>query len=446
MAKTARKPLRRARASITDWLGRVIKPTNGRFWSMWGGAKNHTGQVVNERTVLTLSAAWACTRLISETLATLPLKVYQRTSTGQVEARDFPLYNILTQVPNSDTTATIHWEATVASMLLRGGAWWERQVANGRLVGVVFLDPCRLTWTRIRPGHFRYLYKDPKTDIQREIPESRIVYLPGFSLDGLCGVSVIAYGANVFGNALAADAAAGRTFKNGLLPTTYIKTERVLQKSQREKVRDFTEKVSGALNSGKPFVLEAGMTMGSVGIDPKDAQLLETRGYSANEVCSWFRVPPWMVGVQANGQTKWGSGLEQELIGFLTFTLRPWMTRIAQSVMKDLLTPTQRLDYFVRYDVQDLLFADSAARSAFYSAMITNGVMTPDEAREREGLPLKGGAADELWIQGAMKALNAAPEETGEGTSAARAKYAKIASELADLLMVGDKDDGEATR
>lgn len=411
------KSVGKVRAAVLDWLGIPIRLTDTDFWSQFaGGASTSSGQSVNTNTVLSLSAAWACTRLISETIATLPLKLYEHTSTGSREAVDHPLYGILTVSPNVDTTATVHWESTIASMLLRGAAWWERILFNGKLIGVNFLASERLTRRKISPGLYAYSYRDPRTDVLRPISQSNIVYIPGFSLDGINGVSVVEYGANVFGNALAADQSAGTTFKNGMMPTVYAKTERLLKQNQRDEFRIASAKVKGSMNAGEMPLLEGGMSLGTIGIDPKAAQLLETRGYGAAEICSWFRTPAWMVGVANGNQTKWGSGLEQELIAFLTFTLRPWLTRVSQSVMKDLLTPAERIRYFTRYDVRELLYADSAARSAFYAVMVDHGLMTRDEVREMENLDTKGGNADKLTVQLAMTTLDKLGEPADPST------------------------------
>ncbi|WP_153887438.1 phage portal protein, partial [Acinetobacter baumannii] len=95
----------------------------------------------------------------------------------------------------------------------------------------------------------------------------------------------------------------------------------------------------------------------------------------------------------SKGQTKWGSGMEQEMQGFLTFTLRPWLVLIEQSMNKSLLTPAERLKYYVEFSIEGLLRADSNTRAEFYSKMVNNGIYTRDEVREKENLPKRGGIA-----------------------------------------------------
>lgn len=405
------------RAAILSWFG--IEGVD--YVTSAAGVTSDTGMAVTNNQMLTLSATWACTRLISETIATLPLNVYERTSAGKRVAQQHPLQMVVHQQPNPDTTAAVHWEATVATMLLRGNARAEKLMVGGRTVGLKFLHPDRLAGMRKGDGTLEWRYTEDNGR-QRTIPNDRIWNVPGFSLDGKCGVSVVQYGVNVFGAALAAEQAANKTFANGMRPTTVWKFPTTLRKEQREDARTAIELLSGAVNSGKPAVLEAGMDVTTVGIDPNDAQLLESRAFSVEEVCRWFRVPPFMVG-HSEKSTSWGTGIEQQMIGFLTFTLAPWLRRIEQAIEKDLLTPAERSRYFVKFNVEGLLRADSAARAAFYAAMVNNGIFTRDNCREKEDLPTMGGNASVLTVQSAMVPL----DSIGQAGDAEQARASLLA-------------------
>lgn len=366
------------------------------------GTTSVSGQSVTPASMLTLSTVWACTRLISETIASLPLSIYERTQTGKRLASSHALHPIIHDTPNADATASVFWESVVAGMLLRGAARCEKLVLGDRVVGLRFLHPDRLSLSRLADGSVEYWYTD-LAGRSRRIESSRIWIVPGFSLDGVNGVSVVAYGANVFGAAMAADTAAGATWKNGLMPTVYFHMDHVLRKEQRAEFRENLKEISGALNAGKSPLLEAGMKVGSIGINPDDAQLLESRAFAVEEICRWFRVPPFMVG-HSEKSTSWGTGIEQQMIGFLAFTLAPWLRRIEQAINKDLLmrSPT----YYAKFAVEGLLRADSAGRSGFYSAMVNNGILTRDEVRELEDREPMGGNAGVLTVQTAMAPLD----------------------------------------
>ncbi len=401
------------KSTLLRWLGVPIHLTDTAFWASYYG-NSVAGQSVTIDSTLKLSTAWACIRLISQTIATLPINMYERGADDSKSiARDHPLYELLRYQPNADMTAVQFWEVYIANLLLGGMAYSEKhRNGSGRLIALELLLPQRMQRTRKSEGGFQYRYADADGSV-REIPESMIWSQPGFSLDGETGLSAIHYGAKVFGTALAADEAAAKTFQNGMLPTVYFSMPTTLTQKQRDEFRENKKKITGAINAGESPLLEAGMKAETIGINPADAQLLESRGRSVEEICRWFGVPPWMVGHAGSGQTKWGTGMEQELIGFLTFTLRPLLSRIEQGIRKDLLLPAERSRYFAEFAVEGLLRADSAARAQFFSTMVQNGLMTRNEARAKENLPpVEGG--DILTVQS-----NLLPLDKLGGTTAA---------------------------
>lgn len=410
----------RVKSALLNWLGVPIQLTDAAFWEAWNVSGNAAGQVVNQNTVLSLSAAWACTRLIAETVATLPIKIYERTPNGRREASNHPLYSILHSQPNANSTAVTYWESVVSAMLLRGMGCSEKKILGNRIVALDFLVPDRLVPKDKNGKIFVYTERD---GTKREIPQARIFKVPGYSIDGYGGVSTIRYGAEVFGSALAAATAANSTFKNGLMPSVAFKYPHTVKEEQRKKFRATMEEISGALNAGKPPVLEGGMEAQMIGINPSDAQLLESRTFSVEEVCRWFRVDPSMVG-HGGKDSNWGTGLEQKVIGFITFTLRTWLTRIEQAISKDLFTPEERARYYAEFSIEGLLRADSAARAAFYSVMVNNGMWTRDEVRVKENLPPRGGNADVLTVQSAMTPLDDIGRvTTGDAARAALAAW-----------------------
>lgn len=402
----SRGVLSRARAAIDGWV-RSFSLRDKEFYA--GPYDAHGGTFVTQKAVLQLDAVWACVRLISEAIATLPLSMYERTATGKRLASGHPLHFIIHDQPNADSTASVFWEAMLAAMLLRGAARAERLYVGARLVGLMFLDPDRLVVNRDVSGRKKYFYLGEEGR-QREIPAARIWTIPGFTLDGTNGVSVIAYGAKVFGAAIAAERAAANTFKNGLLQTVYYKINAFLSPTQRE---DFKRNLAGSIERGQAPLLEGGTSAETLGVNPADAQLLESRSFSVESICRWFRVPPWMVG-HTEKSTSWGTGIEQQMIGFLTFTLGPWLKRIEQAISKDLLSAGDRTRFYPKFAVEGLLRADSAGRAAFYSAMVNNGILTRDEVRELEDREPLGGNAAVLTVQSAMTTLDALSQAPAE--------------------------------
>lgn len=406
----------RPSASIGGWFGKTIRLSDGGFWQSFLGSQSSSGKTVNVDNAMRLSAVWACVRIISMSVAGLPLSIYQRQPDGGREsARTFPLYDVVHNSPNEDTTAFHFWQSVVASMLLWGNAYCEIHRSAGRVIALDFLMPSRIRLETDDNGRLEYWFR-PKKGEPRQIARENMLHIPAFTLDGKVGLSAIRYGADVFGAAMAADDAANGTFQNGMMPTVAFKVDRVLKPEQRDDFRAYVQTVSGAMNAGKSPVLEAGVTPEMIGINPVDAQLLESRGHSVEEICRWFGVPPWMV-MKTDKGSNWGTGLEQQQIAFLTYCIMSYTAPIEQCVNKKLLTAVDRINHYAEFSLEAFLRADSAGRAAYLSTMSQNGFITRNEGRVKENLPRMPGG-DVLTVQ----------------------------SNLVPLDQLGKQDDGQSVR
>ncbi|MGE6315859.1 phage portal protein [Shewanella baltica] len=392
IAKAASQPF----ASLDSFMGKTLRLTDGDFWSQLM-ATSKSGKTVNVNTAMQLAAVWACVRRIAETVAMLPLGLYERQSDGGRVQVQSSLSNVLSLKPNADMTAMQFWEAVIASLLLKGNAFIEIHRSGADIIALDFLMPHRMDIDLADNGSLVYWYT-PRKGKKRQIEKQNMMHIPAFSLDGLIGLSTISYGANVFGGAMSAEDVSANTFKNGMTKTVAFKVDRILKPDQRAEFREYVKTITGAMNAGKSPVLEQGVTPELIGINPIDAQLLESRNYSVEEICRWFLVDPSLIGFGGK-DSNWGTGLEQKMIGFVTLTLSSWIRRIEQSISINLLTPAQRQTQYAQYNLEALLRGDSASRAEFYSKMTQNGIYTRDDCRVKENLPRRGGNADVLTVQ-----------------------------------------------
>jgi HK97 family phage portal protein len=398
--------------NIKDWVSRIFTTSS---YPRPPGSENRDGFERNHDVImrghygddvlLRLSAAWSCVRLLAEVIGSLPLQVFEKQAGGTpTEASGFWLYSIVHDEPNRYIPANTFWEAYVYWLLLRGRAFARKVRDRDRVIGLELLSADEVT-----PGENRESWRYKGETIRSD----DLLWTIGFTRDGITGLSPIEYGGGVFSAATLADVAARKTFKNGLMPTVAFSMKEVLQKKQRAEFREnFKSELGGALNAGKPPLLEGGMTAFPLGINPKDAQLLETRAFSIEEICRWFRVPPFMIGHASAGQTNWGTGIEQQTLGFLKFSLAPWLIRIEKSVALRMLSVAERQRYFCRFNVEGLLRADSAARALYLAQMTQNGLMTRNEGRAYDNrAPLDGG--DVLTVQSNLVPL----DQLGQATT-----------------------------
>lgn len=381
---------------LLSWIGKRIRLTDSGFWSAYFGTSNYAGKSVTAETAMQLSAVWSCVRLLSETIATLPVAVYRQDTSGRkTPARDHPLYSLLHDQPNADFTAAEYWEGTVACLCLWGNAYSERTSSAGLTRSLTLLRPDWMEVFRTPDGALRYRYHDPED--YRELGEDEIFHVRGFGVGLDVGLSPIAYARHSLGSAMAADEAAAKMFANGVQTSGFLSSDTTLTKEQREQFRENLKKFMGSENAGKLMVLEAGLKYQPLTLSPEDAQMLQTRAFNVEEICRWFRVPPFMIG-HTEKSTSWGTGLEQQNIAFLTYALRPYLTRIEQAIKRQLIPRALRGQIFAEFNLEGLLRADSQGRAQLYSQMAQNGIMTRNEIRAKENLEPKDGG-DDLTVQ-----------------------------------------------
>jgi HK97 family phage portal protein len=284
----------------------------------------------------------------------------------------------------------------VLCLALWGNAYARKEFIGRRLVALTPLRCDLMSVRRNGAGQRVYRYSDPRG--VEEYSEDEIFHVRGFGGAGDVGLSVVSFARQSFGTAMAADEFAGTMFANGMRPNAIMTVDQVLKPEQRKQIQEnIVKPYLGSENAGGVMVLEGGMKFQAVTMTPEDSQFLETRAFHVEEICRWFRVPPFMVG-HTEKTTSWGTSLEQQLIGFLTFSLKPYLVRVEQAVSRSLIPAPQRASLKPEFKVEGLLRTDSAARATFYSVMVTNGIMTRNEARRLENLPPKDGG-DELTVQ-----------------------------------------------
>lgn len=378
---------------------RKVKLTDPAGWNLDLGS--HAGKPVTPDSTLTLAAAWACVRLKSRVVGSLPLQMFERDATGGRKlSRDHWLYNLVHESPNADQTAAEFWSGQVAAVDLWGNAYAEKIPGSGnRLAALEPLRPDLMSVRRDQAGRRKYKYSDPAHGV-RDLDEDEVFHLKGFTVGGDVGLSAVSYGRHTLGLAMAADETAGKIFKDGLQLSGFLELSAGMKPSpeQKDQLIALFQKFAGSHQSGKVMPLEAGWKFVPLSFSPEDAQLLESRGFNVEEVCRWFDVLPILIGHASQGQTMWGSGIEQIMLGWLTTNLDPLLINIEQAVRKQLLPAGDRPKFFAEFNRDALLRADSEGRAALMSAQAQNGFMTRNEGRALENRPPMPGG-DVLTVQ-----------------------------------------------
>lgn len=355
-----------------------------------------TPQPVTFDTAMQLSAVWACSRLLSETVAGLPINFTKRNGVGGEK----PMTNDVTEMFNGKVnryqTRFEFMETMMLNLVMRGNCYALKQYSGTRLVGLLPIMSSQVETRLLLDGSIvHYYYHDTGVTVY----SSEDIWHVKLFGNGIVGLSPLGYARNTIGIALAAERRVSHVFQNGGKPSGVLMIDKKLTNDQREQVRrEFNELREG--NNDRLMVLEAAMKYETISMSPGDIQLLESRRFSIEDLARYMGVPSVLIN-DTSGSTTWGSGIEQLVQGFYKLNLRPYLERFESSIIHNLMKPADRVGASVEFDFDALLRADQSARFESYQKALNAGLMTPDEARAKEHLPPKAGG-DKLYMNGTM--------------------------------------------
>lgn len=348
---------------------------------------NESGVPVSEVTALTFSAVWCACNLVAGTIGTLPIRVIREVqTTGQ---RDV-IPSWIESPAGPDSLTSLEWSETVLwHMLLNGDAFLlHRYNGAGALAGLTPIHPLQVgvQWDFTRPGNKCYSVTLDDGSML-DLDATNMTQIMGPSLDKLRGMSVITVARNSFGTALAGDRAAARIFRSGALMSGLVTPEEDLEVGDVEKIMtDLRSNALGVDASGGFVVINRKLKIQPWAMSAADAQFLESRKFSIEEIARWFGVPPHLL-MQTDKQTSWGTGVEEQNRGLRQFTLSRWTRRIEQR-LTNLIPRGQSVEYF--YGALDRPSPEN--QTAILVQQVNAGLKTPNEARRELNLPpLDGG-------------------------------------------------------
>lgn len=356
-----------------------------------GGTKSATGVNVTPDRALQASAVYACCRVLSETIASLPLHVYKRLDRGKEKAVDHYLYPILHDAPNPEMTSFEFRETMMGHLCLRGNAYAEKVYDRaGRIKELWPLNPDRVTVARDKATkQLIYTVTIPDEARKVELGSDRILHIRGLSGDGIIGYSPIKLARESIGLSLATEEYGARFFGNGSRPGGVLEHPGKLGTEARKNLKTSWEEMhKGLEQSHRIAILEEGLKWHQIGIAPEEAQFLESRQFQAVDIARIFRVPPHLVGILDRSTF---SNIEQQSIDFVVNTIRPWLVRHEQAY-KQRLFDVDDVDHFAEFLIDGLLRGDIQSRYTAYSVGRQNGWLSADDIRELENMnPLPDG-------------------------------------------------------
>ncbi|MEU1008193.1 phage portal protein [Streptomyces sp. NPDC005890] len=372
----------------------AVPLTSTSLLGLLGGAPGKAGVVVTETSALHMPAVWRAVAVIANVAAALPLHTYA------AGTRDRETVELL-ENPHPELTRFEFWRLVYVHRLLWGNAYAQK-VRNGA-GQVVQLWPIRPDRVKVdresptpeNPGGKVFWIKDDNGVRQRRTSKE-VMHLPALGYDGVTGCSPVRAAAEGIGLGLAAEKAAAKLYGSGNMISGVLQSEQRLTAEQAAQLKaNWKAKLSGYESAGDIAVLDSGASFQPVTMPYKDSQFLESRQFQVTEVSRMFGVPPFLL-MSTEKSTSWGTGLEQQAQGFVTWDLAPtWLTPTEQRVTKELLSSTQ----YAKYQVNGLLRGDSSARATFYRAMRDTGAFSADDIRDLEDLTPIGGREGDMRLQ-----------------------------------------------
>lgn len=368
---------------LSKLLEKRASPAANIDWQRWFGhhITSHAGVDVTVDSALTYAAYYACIRVISETIATLPLLVYKKAARGKDRAPELPLYRLLHDKPNGEMTSVEYREVKFSHTASWGNHYSEIEINGaGKPIALWPLRPDRMAVIR-RAGQLRYLYDLGDGQI-KDFRAEQIHHLRGLGNNGIIGYSPVQLAMQSIGLGLATEEFGSRFFGNGARPGAFLKVPTKLSDPAYKRLKDSMDEDHGGLtNSHRLKILEEGLDIATIGVPPEEAQFLETRKFQVVEMARIFRVPPHMI-MDLDRATF--SNIEEQSLNFVIYTLGPWLVRDEQRMTADLLSETEQQSLQIEYLVDGLLRGNIQGRYAAYQTAITNGFFTRNEVRELE--------------------------------------------------------------
>jgi HK97 family phage portal protein len=406
------------------------------------GERTYAGKNVTDESAMQIAAVYTCVRILAESFGQLPLKVYEKRPNGSEVPVEHDILGIFEDAPNADMTPVEAKETTETNLVLQGNSYALKSVrGDGQVSSLYPIDSCTIEPKQKNDGTIYYKFQDRGKSY--DLPREQVWHVKGFGDNGLVGFSPISYMRQLMGTSLATEEFQARFFSNGANPSWIVSIPQWLNDDQRLKARENLQLLlGGASNAHKVHLLEGGMQATSATMPLEDAQFLQLAKLSRDLIFGVYRIPPHLGG---NLERSTNNNIETQSLEFLKYALMPYLTRFESSIVRWLFPASARRGYCVRFDVEELLRSDSAARANLYTKYVQNGIMDRGEVRQRERLPERNDAdLTTLTIQSNLIPLDMVREVAEKLSQPQSGGISGDPSENADPNQATDNAGGKA--
>jgi len=403
-----------------------VSPTSPGAWAILSGdTPTPSGELVGHATALQVASVYTCIKVISEAVAPLPFRVFERMENGRKEAIDNPIWYLLMVAPNPEMTAYTFKETLTAGLMTTGNCYAEiRRNPSKQPAALYVLHPLLTSAMRDESGKLYYTTRDGmKAGETRRIEASDILHVKLYSLDGITGMSPITQARNMIGLDIAANKFGSRFFGNGSRPGGVMSTKSDIDDPTRQEIKESFERGNSGENQGRTAFLYGDWTYTQLGISPEESQFLGTQNYTRSSICALYQVPPHMAGDLSRLSN---ANAEQASLTFVSNALTPITSQFENEMLVKLFPSTGRNAnrFFVEADYRQRLKGDFKSTLDALSSARQWGYMSANEARKSIGLNPIGPEGD-VYLA-AVNMVNAEklldPTYNGQPTGTATSK------------------------
>jgi len=336
---------------------------------------------MDQETALRYSAFFGCNRVLAETFASVAIHEYKKLENGDREkTNDTGLYPILHDMPNDETSRYNFQECMMYQINLGGSFVAQRVVERGKITGLV-----QLQWENYE------IYRD-KEDRKIKyrlsggengsaiLNRSQVLHVPGPSVNGLVGMSVLEYAASTILLGATYEQFGQQFYKNGATPSGVFEIPGFLKDESYKRLKEeLAKSYSGLMNAGRPMLLENELKYKPLTINPIDAELLSSKKFQIEDICRFFRVQPHLV---QHLERSTNNNIEQQSLEFAMYTMLPHFKRVEENINSQLLTQRQRKDgYYFEFNMASLLRGDQKTMSESFAKGLQWGWYSVNEVR-----------------------------------------------------------------
>lgn len=404
-----------------------LRNEGNKILSLENPADWRVGNCVGPGGAMKLSAVNRCVECLTDSMAKLPVYVMQEDSKERLDGH--PLMHLLERRPNEAMTPAVYKKLMESNRILAGNgfALIVRNRLSARPVELLPLSPSLVQIWLDDTGQMWYLCTNPRTGERRKVIQWDVLHYKAYSSDGISGISVISRAAEVIESGRAQQRYEGRFYGKNAQPSGVLTVDAQLEKTSKDKIREEWDRLySGVDNSFRIAVLDLGMKYTPVSVTQKEAQFIESKAVTVEDIARFFGVPlhKLMAGKQAYASN------EQNSIEYATGTLAPTVAQCDQEDTYKLLFDSEiKKGVRIKRNMLAELKGDTRTRAEWYRTMRETGVFSPNDIRALEDLPSVPG--------GDMRyaSLNYVPLDQYAALSAAR-----------NLPEGGDRQESEKTR